>query len=144
MKHLFNELPQEQRVQALKDNCTKIEERYTVQRFFDKDELDSLREEVSNVSIDISELEDELKEISTPIKNQVKEKKLTLRSKLKLVKQKFDESEEEVYLFADHTEGVMLYYDFSGELISSRRLLPHERQTSIHQINKIENQSKAS
>lgn len=135
MKNLFQELPEPERIQALKDNCTEIEENYRTKRFFSKEELDDLKTEVSDESILVSELEDKLKEISAPIKADIKSKKIDLRATLKLVKQKYEENLEDVYLFADHHEGFMLYYNSKGELISSRKLLPHERQTKIVDLN---------
>lgn len=141
MKNLFQELPETERELALKENCTKVERNYKVQRHFTKDELDGLRETVADDSILISELKDKIKLITAPITEEIKTKAVALKENLKLVKQKYEESEEDVYLIADHTTNMMHYYDAKGELVNSRRLLPHERQTRLVDMNKSDDQS---
>lgn len=68
---MFAEEPVEKREQLLRDNCDQIVERsYT--RKFEQHEVNARREELENVSIQVSELEDKLAEIRADYKGRIK------------------------------------------------------------------------
>lgn len=47
------------------------------------------------------------------------------------MKTKHAEIDEEVYLLDNQEEGMMLIYNALGEMLSSRKLSPNERQSNV-------------
>ena len=114
----------------LKDNCDAVEPiGYT--RRFTPDELNQRKEELADVSIIISEIEAEKKEIDAQFKWRRKphdERKAIL---LEQLKNKSEFVREECYKFLDHNSRLALFYNSDGELVSSRPLMPQEMQKTI-------------
>ena len=129
-ENLFQNIPINDRASMLEANCLKHEEQ-TVKRQFTHEELEDMRITLTDDSIKNSELEDELKALTKPIREELKNYKAVIREKLKKLKLKYDENLETVYLFDDQENGMMNTYDVTGELLSSRKLLPSEKQTRI-------------
>lgn len=132
---LFEDSTPEERVKLLRDNALRVEE-MTVKRYFTPEQMEDMRKELTADSIECSEKEDELKEVSAPLKAVIKEKKAVIKERLQKLKAKFEESREEVFLMDNQQDGMMEIYDAEGKLVSSRKLLPSERQTRIVSIPK--------
>lgn len=52
----------------------------------------------------------------------------------KKLKDRCQTSEEKLYKFKDHENGLVAYYDMGGHLISSRNMFPNERQAKLFNI----------
>lgn len=70
--NLFQDKPIEEREQHLRDNAYVVE-KSIVRRPYTPEELIQFKEELSEHSIVVSEKEDELKELSAPIKSEIAE-----------------------------------------------------------------------
>lgn len=118
-KTIGKEYPPEQRIQFLKDNCDKVEKK-TYMRQFTREEILQKKEELSEVSISISDIEDEKKETLKEIKERLDplaEQKKTL---LTNIKQKAEEVKDECFKFIDQEERMVGYYNNEGDLIEQR------------------------
>lgn len=125
----------EEIVQMLKDNCVRSEHEM-VKRYFTDDELQEMRVELTETSIERHDKQERLKEQSKAAKDEIANLTNIVNSNLKHLKKKFTEQSEEVYLLDDQDEGVMYTYSSTGDLISTRKLFPNERQTRIKQLKK--------
>lgn len=127
-KLFMPELEVKERLLLLQQNSDKIEET-TYYKPLTQDELDVRRERLTDNAIKLSEYEDEKKEIMADFKSKsdplAKENKMLLTE----VKTRQAEVKGNLYHLANHDEGMMETYDGNGELISSRRLRPEEKQS---------------
>lgn len=83
-------------------------------------------------NIQLSKLKDDLEDVKEEFKAKIKPVEKALSMQLDTLKTRSKEVEEEIYLIDDQDAGTMGYYDKTGRLIDWRRLLPDERQMSIH------------
>ena len=124
------EYPKEQRIQFLKDNCDKVEKK-TYMRQFTREEILQKKEELSETSIAISDIEDEKKEALKEIKERLdplmEQKKVLLTN----IKQKAEEVKEECYKFIDQNERTVGYYNSEGNLVEMRPAFADELQRTI-------------
>lgn len=124
----------EERVELLIANCYSTEKQDD-KFYFTDDELDQMREALSEHVIKKDDLEAELKHYAAGIRASIKTENTEIKTLLKLVKDKFEIKPIDVYHFDDQETGVMETYNAQGELIGTRRLRPHERQTRIVELN---------
>lgn len=90
-----------------------------------------MRKQFATNSISIKKKMEEFKQMKAEIDACIKplaEENVYL---LANVRAGFAEVNQQVYLYEDHDQQMMLYYDNTGTLVSSRRLAPHEKQTRI-------------
>lgn len=129
---LFPNDPVEAREQLLRDNCDQIVERsYT--RSFTQNEVNDRRAELEQVSIQVSELEQQLAEIRADYKGRIKPL-LERRSKiLDELKARGEWVTGECYKFVDVEEGKAGFYAPEGNLLEERPITPEERQRNIIQ-----------
>ena len=122
-----------ERLQLLQDNADKIENaKYYVQ--LTQEELDAKREKLTDNSIRLSEFEDELEEIKVGFKSKMNPLKIENKGLLVEVKTKQQLKSGNLYHIANHNSSMMEIYDSNGELVSSRRLLPEEKQQTIMSV----------
>ena len=122
-----------ERLQLLQDNADKIENaKYYVQ--LTPEELDAKREKLTDNSIRLSEFEDELEEIKVGFKSKMNPLKIENKGLLVEVKTKQQLKSGNLYHIANHNSSMMEIYDSNGELVSSRRLLPEEKQQTIMSV----------
>ncbi len=129
-KRLFESYSKPERIQALRDNAEKSED-FSYFREYLPEELDLLKDEYFQNASELQKHEealktakDEFKFHADPIKAKMKESFTGIRIKGRTVT-------EQVYLLADHDSNMMEYYNESGEMIHSRRMLPDEKQLRI-------------
>lgn len=122
------------RLQLLQDNCHSREES-KLKRFFTEDEIAALREKITTHALRMSDIDEEIKAVSEPLKNSLKQVKADQRVCLTEVRRGFEELPTTLYAFDDQEDGMMGYYDEDGKLVSTRKLYPHERQTRIVPMN---------
>jgi len=132
-KVFMPELSPEERINVLRNNADKIETT-TYEKELTTEELDAKREEFVDNSISVSKLEDELAEKKKEYKNKIEPIKLVNRMLQHEVKTKKKEVKGQLFHMANHTDSMMETYDETGELVSSRRLRPDERQVRMQVV----------
>lgn len=138
MKIFMPEVSQETRLQLLQQNADHIEET-TYFKPLTPDELDLRRELLTDNAIKLSEYEDEKKEIMNDFKTKMDPLAKQNKKLLTEVKTRQAEISGVLYLMANHDDGMMETYDANGELVSSRRLRPEEKQKNIFALSKTAN-----
>lgn len=129
-KLLFQDYPEDQRAQFLKDNCETVEPVGYMRRFT-QDELAEKKDRLSTVAIEINDIEDEKKAETDKFKIKLKPLDNEKDVLLKQLKNKTEYVKEPCFKFLFEDEGMAGFYNSSGELISSRPLLAEERQKVI-------------
>lgn len=128
-EELQGKTPEELR-QFLEDNSSGSEQ-MMVKRYFTDEELEQMRVEMTDNSILRYDKQEELKDLTSGLRREIKNYSTLIAEKLKLLKDKYEEQREEVFLLDDQIGGMMYYYAADGTLVSSRKLLPKERQMRI-------------
>lgn len=123
----------EERINILRNNADKIEQT-DYEKELTEEELIAKREEFVDNSIDVSKLEDELAEKKKEYKNKIEPIKLINRSLQKEIKTKKRWVKGQLFYMADHVNGMMETWDETGELVSSRRLRPDEKQVRMQVV----------
>lgn len=134
METIYEGKSPEEKIELLRANC-KSKEIEKVKVFFSQDDLDEMKSRLSESSIERKAVEDELSEISKGLRGQIKSHTKEINNLLRLLKNKYEYENQEVFYFDDQENGLMLTYNIDGELVSSRKLRPDERQTSIINMN---------
>ena len=132
-KTLGKEYPQEQRERFLKDNCEKVEETSYMKRYT-PEELQQMKEQLSEVAIDINDIEEEKKEAVTGFKKRLEPLTDTRKELLTGLKQKSVLVTENCFKFVDREERMVGYYNTDGDLINARPCNVDELQGSIFQV----------
>ncbi len=130
----FKNLPPVERVSALRANAVEAYHKNVV-RDFSEEDLDEMKSRLSEVSIVLNDTEIEKAEANKEINLRIKTEKLKRSTLLKDLKNKYYESQEQVFDIDDQENGNMLTFDGEGNLLSTRRLTPKEKQTSIKHLN---------
>lgn len=117
----------------LEDNCDKVEE-ISYMRPFSHDELSEKKDRLSDVSIEINEVEVAKKAQNEVFKAQLKPLAEERRQLLDDIKNKAERIKGECYKFVDQEAGEVGYYSPEGVLIESRPIRQDERQMTIHSI----------
>lgn len=123
----------EERLNILRNNADKVEQT-DYEKELTEEELIAKREQFVDNSIDVSKLEDELAEKKKEYKNKIEPIKLINRSLQREIKTKKKEVAGFLYYMADHVNGMMETFDETGELVSSRRLRPDEKQVRMQVV----------
>jgi len=133
---MFPNDPVAERKQLLHDNCDQIEQR-SFTRSFNQDEVNGRRAELEQVSIQISELEDELAQARADIKGRIKPLVERRGKILDELKSRGEWVTADTYKFVDMEEGVAAYYSEDGYKIEERPITPEERQRNIIQATRF-------
>lgn len=130
MKKFMPDVSPQERVRLLRENCDS-QETTTYLRDLSQEELDNKRETLVDNLIKASNLEDELNEIKDGYKTKMK----PLKDANKILQQEVKTRKEQVsgnlYHMANHEDGMMETYDENGDLVSTRRLRPEEKQARL-------------
>jgi hypothetical protein len=124
-----------ERVAFLKDNCDTVEHRGYMKRFT-PEQLIQMKETLSEVSIEINDIEEEKKLAMETFKTQLKPHLEEKAKILKGLKQKAEFVEENCYKFIYQEEKMVGYYNSEGELIEARPIQSDEMQGTIFQMNR--------
>lgn len=112
-----------------------LTDKTVLKRPYSPEELRIFKDDYCALMESFTSKEDELKELSTPLKEQMKELKSQAKDFMEKIKSKCEKTEATIYGFDNQTDGTMDYYDINGEYVSSRRLMPTERQLKFKVIN---------
>ncbi len=129
-KVFMPELSEQERVQIMRNHADQIEET-SYEKELTPEELDAKREEFVDNSIKVSTLEDELNEVKATYKGKIEPVKLHNKILQKEVKTKKQKVKGTLFHMANQDTGYMETYEESGEMISSRRLRPDEKQARL-------------
>lgn len=128
-----------QKLQLLIDNCDDSEET-SYYRDLSQDELDGRREELVDNLTQISSAEEELNEHKLTFKTLADPLKLKNKTLLVEVKTRKAKVDGRLFHIYNQEDGMRETYDETGDLVSTRRLLPNERQRRMPFIAKAGNE----
>jgi hypothetical protein len=137
-KIFMPEYTPEERINALRNHADKVEQT-DYEKELTEEELIAKREEFVDNSIVVSKLEDELAEKKKEYKNKIEPIKLVNRCLQKEIKTKKKWVKGQLFHMADQVNSMMETWDESGELVSSRRLRPDEKQARLFVAGKAAN-----
>jgi hypothetical protein len=127
---MFANVPLEQRVSVLKDNCDHAEST-SYMKDLTQEELDVKRERHIDNCIDLSRMKDELKEIKDRFKESMSPLEDENKRLLIEVKTRKEEKKGWLFEFRDHEAGMVNVYDETGEFVNMRRMRPDEKQAKL-------------
>lgn len=132
---IFQDTPAGAEREAMLEANSYGNEEMPIQKHFKDDEINDMRRTHMKNSIEIKKKLEEFKlykqEVDAFIKPLAEENTYLLQN----VRNGYVEVNQQVYLFEDYEAGMMNYYDNSGDLVHSRRMLPHEKQSKVKQQN---------
>lgn len=123
----------EARERVIRDNCDKIEKK-SYMRNFTPDELLAMKDQLSDVAIQINDIEEAKKEAVAEFKRKLDPLVDTKKSLLNNLKNKAESVNEEVYKYTDVHNKEVGYYTKEGRLIESRPAYANELQGNIFQL----------
>lgn len=121
------------RKQFLRDNCDKVEEIGYMKQFSAQEILD-MKEDLSEVSISLNDLEIRKKELMDQIKEEMKPLQEQKKSLLTNIKQKAVFVTEDCFKFVDQDEKRAAYFNAEGVNIQERPLRSDEYQLSMKML----------
>lgn len=133
-RELGKDIPQgEQRKQFLADNADKVEKKEYM-RSYTPEELQKLKESLSETCISINDIEEELNALKRSFAEKLKPLLAHKKEALEGLKKKAELVYEDCYKFLDEETREVGYYNQNGDLIESRRAYTEELQTTIFSI----------
>jgi hypothetical protein len=130
----FKSLTMPERVTALRENAVTHYKKNVI-RDFSEEEIADIKTTLSEQAIRLNDLKIEKKELTSVISGKIKITESEMKGTLKDLKNKYYENEETVYDIDDQETGEMYTFDNQGNLLSTRKLTPKERQTTIRNLN---------
>lgn len=128
--YIYQDLSHTARVALLRKTC-KTKESITYSQTLSPTELAEEEKIFARDAMRISQLEDELKQMTSTYKGQINALKKTSIERLEVLSNEKRQVYGPVYGIADHVGGRMLFYDENGEMVMSRELHDRERQNSL-------------
>lgn len=122
-----------QRKQFLKDNCDSIENKGYMKKF-KPEELTEMKEVLSELSIQINDINIEKKSANEVFKIQLKPLHLEREELRQNLKQKAKFENEPCFKFIDHENKTVEFYNSEGDMIDCRPINADEMQGTIFQI----------
>lgn len=129
-KELGKDVAIEQREQFLRDNCDKVEE-VSYSKAFSPEELAKQREDLTDASIKLSDIEEEKKAALDGFKERMKPLLQQKAVAIQNLKEKSMLVTEDCFKFLDEETKMVGFYNKMGDLVSSRPAFPNELQTTI-------------
>ena len=129
-KELGKDIALEERASFLEDNCDAVEE-VTYSRAFEPEELALKREQLTDASIKIADIEEEKKEVMDGFKERLKPLQEQKAEAIKALRDKSQAVTEKCYKFLDEETKMVGFYNKEGNLVSSRPAFQRELQKTI-------------
>ena len=129
-KELGKDIAIENRAGFLEDNCDAVEE-VTYSRAFEPEELALKREQLTDASIKIADIEEEKKEVMDGFKERLKPLQEQKGEAIKALRDKSQTVTEKCYKFLDEETKMVGFYNKEGNLVSSRPAFQKELQKTI-------------
>ena len=122
--------PEDVRRQMLEDNCDRIEE-VGYMKPFTGEQLLEMKDRLSDLSIEINDIEIEKKASAELFKAQLKPLTEERGKLLDNIRNKAEHTKEKCFKFVDQEAGYVGYYSKDGFLVESRPIRQDERQKTI-------------
>lgn len=119
----------------LVDNADKREE-FQFFKVYTEDDLNLFKTELSNVALEINDIEQDKKIAMAQYKDELKLPKEKFNNLLSNIKDKGELVEEDCYVFIDIDDNEVGYYDSEGKLVHTRQCKPEEKQRRINLTSK--------
>ena len=129
-KELGKDIALEERASFLEDNCDAVEE-VTYSLAFEPEELALKREQLTDASIKIADIEEEKKEVMDGFKKRQKPLQEQKADAIKALRDKSQTVTKKCYKFLDEETKMVGFYNKEGNLISSRPAFQRELQKTI-------------
>lgn len=129
-KELGKDIALDERASFLEDNCDAVEE-VTYSRAFEPEELALKREQLTDASIKIADIEEEKKEVMDGFKERLKPLQEQKADAIKALRDKSQTVTEKCYKFLDEETKMVGFYNKEGNLVSSRPAFQKELQKTI-------------
>ena len=136
-RELGKNVATEEREQFLRDNCDAVEE-VTYSRAFAPEELSMKREQLTDVSIQIADIEEEKKEVMSDFKKRLEPLTAQKNDTIKALREKSQIVSEECFKFLDEETKMVGFYNRLGDLVNSRPAFPNELNKTIFQEIRME------
>lgn len=131
-KTLFKDEHPDQRVKSLEANCDRLED-VNYMKQFTHDDIIGFKEELSDVSITLSDIAIERTESNKDFAAREKDPKQRKKEVLQYIKDKAVSVNENCFVFLNQDDNTAYFYNGEGDQVFSRPLLPKERQKTIFQ-----------
>ena len=122
-----------QREAFLKDNCDACEQKGYMKPY-SPEELQGHKEKLANVSIEVAEIEAEMKQVQAEYKGKLKPLKESRSMMVSNIKSKAEYVNEVCYRFTDQDTKETGYYNKDGKLIECRPAPADELQPNLFSI----------
>ena len=129
-RELGKDIALEERAQFLEDNCDDIEN-VTYSRAFSPEELALKREQLTDSSIKIADIEEEKKTVMDGFKERLKPLNETKDEAIKALREKSQTVTEKCYKFLDEETKMVGFYNKEGNLVNSRPAFQKELEKTI-------------
>lgn len=123
------------RIEFLRDNSDGVEKKGYMKRFT-PEQLQQMKERLSETAIEINDIEDEKKSLMEVIKEKLKPLTEEKKELLICLKNKAEHVSEDCYKFIDIDAREVGFYNEEGVLIESRPAYADELQRNIFQVNR--------
>ena len=133
-KRMFEDKSLNERLSLLRANADKVE-LMTYAKRLEADQLNQIKESLVDLNVNLSALVEDKKEYVKSANAEIKPIKKEMARIISLINSQTEQVEEECYKFIDQEEGMVAWYNEQGDLITSRRIYPNERQLQIKAVN---------
>lgn len=130
---LAKNVPLEDRAQVLEDSCDAVED-VTYSKPFTPEELALKREQLTDASIKIADIEEEKKEVMDGYKERLKPLQTQKEDAIKALRDKSQTVTEKCYKFFDEDTKTVGFYNSEGNLVNSRPAFKQELQKTIFSV----------
>ena len=120
----------DERKAFLHDNCEAAEQLGYMKRF-SPDQITQMKNELSEISIEINDIEEEKKEVLQSFKARLDPLNEIRKELLGSIKMNAVYVKETCYKFIDYENRKVEYYNQEGDMVSERPILPQEMQKTI-------------
>ena len=129
-QEMYTDKDPKDRETFLQDTCDKVEN-FSYEKSFTNSDVLLFQERVSEIMIEINKLELDLAKIKKEYTEKLKPLKLEVKELLNNINFRSQTVTEQVYIFLDHENNKVGYYNAEGLLVHTRMLKIDERQRSI-------------
>ena len=123
----------ERRIDFLKTNCDSVEKKGYMKRYT-PEQLQQMKEELSETAIEINDIQEEKKEAMADFKARLQPLNEDKKNLLSGLKNKAKHTSEECFKFIDIEAREVGFYNEDGDLIDFRTAYADELQRNIFQI----------
>lgn len=128
----FFDMPRAERIRRLDANADEVLAQQKIVRPITADERDSLKEEYVQASIELANEQEQYDEVKKEWKETLDPIKKRKKDRLQTIQTGYEETVGDKYMIRDHETGRVYTFLESGQLIDDRRMMEHERQSTIH------------